>query len=133
MSHSWLARCVALLIGFWCFNASGADTHRSPNFVFLFCDNLGYGDTEPYGSQLNQTPNLVRMASEGRKFTDFYVPAGVCTPSRASFLTGCYPRRVNMHQSDLMAANRWPMVNRKPPLPAHSAVLWAGFIKGAPS
>ena len=95
--------------------AASADS-VPPNFVFIFCDNLGYGDIEPFGSEVNRTPNLIRMAREGRKFTDFYVPAGVCTPSRASFLTGCYPRRVNMHESDLMSADRWPMVNRKPPL-----------------
>ena len=107
-----------------------SEESRPPNFVFIFCDNLGYGDIEPFGSEVNHTPNLTRMAREGRKFTDFYVAAGVCTPSRASFLTGCYPRRVNMHRSDLMSAERWPMVNRKPPIAAHSAVLWPASAKG---
>jgi len=68
-----------------------------PNFIVIFCDNLGYGDIEPFGSTLNRTPQLNRMAREGRKFTHFYASAGVCTPSRASLMTGCYAQRVGMH------------------------------------
>ena len=68
-----------------------------PNLVFIFCDNLGYGDIEPFGSKVNRTPCLNRMAREGRKFTHFYATSGVCTPSRASLMTGCYAQRVGMH------------------------------------
>ena len=71
-----------------------------PNFIIIFCDNLGYGDIEPFGSSLHRTPNLNRMAEEGRKFTHFCVTAGVCTPSRASIMTGCYSQRVGMHVTD---------------------------------
>ena len=46
---------------------AGAREPAPPNLVFIFCDNLGYGDTQPFGSRLNKTPNLVRMAREGRK------------------------------------------------------------------
>ena len=70
---------------------------RPPNFVILLCDNLGYGDTQPFGSALHRTPNLNRMAREGRKLTHFYSSAGVCTPSRASLMTGCYAQRVGLH------------------------------------
>lgn len=70
---------------------------RPPNFIVIFCDNLGYGDIEPFGSTLHRTPALNRMAAEGRKFTHFYASAGVCTPSRASIITGCYAQRVGMH------------------------------------
>lgn len=70
---------------------------RPPNFIVVFCDNLGYGDIEPFGSAIHRTPALNRMAREGRKFTHFCVTAGVCTPSRASLLTGCYAQRVGMH------------------------------------
>ena len=70
---------------------------QPPNFVIIFCDNLGYGDIEPFGSKLHRTPHLNRMAREGRKFTHFYVTAGVCTPSRASLMTGSYAQRVGMH------------------------------------
>ena len=73
---------------------------RPPNFIVIFCDNLGYGDIGCFGSTLHRTPAVDRMAREGMRFTDFYATSGVCTPSRASLITGCYPRRVNMHLSD---------------------------------
>lgn len=73
---------------------------RRPNFIIVYCDNLGYGDIEPFGSRVNRTPNLNRMATEGRSFKQFYVTAGVCTPSRASLMTGCYAQRVGMHRND---------------------------------
>ena len=68
-----------------------------PNFIVIFCDNLGNGDIEPFGSKIHRTPHLSRMAREGRRFTHFYVTAGVCTPSRSSIMTGCYSQRVGMH------------------------------------
>ncbi|MBM3334460.1 sulfatase, partial [Candidatus Sumerlaeota bacterium] len=70
---------------------------RLPNFIVIFCDNLGYGDIGCYGSKRNRTPAIDRMAREGMRFTSFYVTSGVCTPSRASLMTGCYPRRINLH------------------------------------
>ena len=69
-----------------------------PNFIIIFCDDLGYGDIGCFGSKKHNTPNIDQMAEEGIKFTSFYVTSGVCTPSRSSLMTGCYPRRVNMHQ-----------------------------------
>lgn len=66
------------------------------NFIVIFVDDLGYADIGPFGSKLNRTPNLDRMAAEGMKLTDFYVAASVCTPSRAALMTGCYPQRVDM-------------------------------------
>ena len=67
-----------------------------PNFVVIFIDDMGYGDIEPFGSKLNKTPHLNRMAAEGMKLTSFYVAAPVCTPSRAALMTGCYPLRVGL-------------------------------------
>jgi arylsulfatase A len=77
-----------------------SESVRPPNFILILCDNLGYGDIGCFGSKTHRTPHIDRLASEGVKFTDFYVASGVCTPSRASLMTGCYPRRVNMHQSE---------------------------------
>ncbi|TVP99788.1 MAG: hypothetical protein EA381_08755 [Planctomycetaceae bacterium] len=71
-----------------------------PNFVLVMADNLGYGDIGPFGSTKHRTPNLDRMAREGMRMTHFYVTSGVCTPSRSSLMTGCYPRRVGLEQSD---------------------------------
>ncbi|MBM3889342.1 MAG: sulfatase [Verrucomicrobia bacterium] len=76
-----------------------AAAERKPNFIFIFVDNLGYGDVSCYGSKLHRTPCLDRMAAEGTRFTSLYSCSGVCTPSRASLMTGCYPRRVNLHVS----------------------------------
>jgi len=64
-----------------------------PNFVVINIDDLGYADIGPFGSTLNRTPNLDRMAAEGRRLTCFYA-APVCSPSRAALMTGCYPKRV---------------------------------------
>ncbi len=73
------------------------EINRPPNIVFVLVDNLGYGDIGCFGSKKHRTPNIDRLASEGAKLTSFYSAAPVCTPSRASFLTGCYPRRVGLH------------------------------------
>ncbi len=68
---------------------------KKPNVILLNIDDLGYGDIGCYGSQLNQTPNIDKLAEEGILFTDFYAPAPVCTPSRAGLMTGCYPKRID--------------------------------------
>ncbi len=73
----------------------GASTDK-PNFVVIFTDDQGYQDVGCFGSPNINTPNLDRMAAEGMKFTDFYVAASVCSPSRAALLTGCYPPRVGI-------------------------------------
>ena len=77
---------------------SAGNSANKPNFIIIFCDDLGYGDIGCFGSTKNRTPNIDRMAAEGMSFTNFYVTSSVCTPSRSSLMTGCYPRRVNMHQ-----------------------------------
>lgn len=64
----------------------------TPNFIIINIDDLGYGDIGPFGSTHHRTPHLDRMAAEGRKLTCFYA-APVCSPSRASLMTGCYPKR----------------------------------------
>ena len=72
-----------------------------PNFIIIFIDDLGYADIGPFGSKLNRTPNLDRMAAEGMILTDFYVASSVCTPSRAALMTGSYPQRVDMSTNAL--------------------------------
>ncbi|NLH42109.1 MAG: sulfatase-like hydrolase/transferase, partial [Planctomycetes bacterium] len=73
---------------------------RKPNFIIVFADDLGYGDLGCYGHPTIRTPNLDRMAAEGQRWTDFYVGASVCTPSRAALLTGRLPIRSGMCNSD---------------------------------
>ncbi len=82
----------AVAIGGLALTGSKLDAAPQPNFVFINIDDLGYADIGPYGSQLNRTPHLDRMANEGRKLTSFYA-APVCSPSRASLMTGSYPKR----------------------------------------
>lgn len=77
--------------------ASQGAAPAKPNIVFILADDLGYADLSCYGAPNIKTPNLDRMAAEGMKFTDFHTPAGVCTPTRASLMTGCYPKRVGLH------------------------------------
>jgi len=69
---------------------------ESPNVLLVNCDDLGYGDVGCYGSTLHSTPALDRMADEGMRFTDFYMAAPVCSPSRAAMMTGCYPQRIGL-------------------------------------
>ena len=59
-----------------------------PNFIIIFCDDMGYADIGPFGAEGYKTPHLDRMARQGMKFTDFYVGRSFCSPSRAALLTG---------------------------------------------
>lgn len=72
------------------------DADRPPNIVLIFTDDLGYADIGCFGAQGIETPNIDRMAAEGMKFTQFYVAAPTCSPSRAALLTGSIPQRVSV-------------------------------------
>jgi len=80
------------------FNSMAAS--QLPNIIIIIADDLGYGDLGCYGHPTIRTPNLDRMAAEGMRFTDFYVAACVCTPSRAALLTGRLPIRNGMAGSE---------------------------------
>jgi arylsulfatase A-like enzyme len=73
---------------------------KKPNLILILADDLGYADLGCFGSKKNRTPNLDRMARQGIRLTSFYAIANVCTPTRASILTGCYPQRVGLHQNE---------------------------------
>lgn len=91
---------------------------RAPNVVIIFADDLGYGDLGCYGHPSIRTPNLDRMAAGGLRFTDFYVAAEVCTPSRAALLTGRYPLR-----SGMAGARRVLFPNSKGGLPREEITI----------
>jgi len=76
--------------------AQARDASRLPNFVIVFIDDMGYADIGPFGAKGYETPNLDRLAKEGRVFKDFYVSQPVCSASRASLMTGCYNVRVGI-------------------------------------
>lgn len=86
-----------------------------PNFIVIFADDLGYADLGCYGARGLETPEIDRMAAEGRRFTNFYVASPTCTPSRASLLTGCYPVRAGFDDAIAVRADG----SRSP-----SRVLW---------
>jgi arylsulfatase A-like enzyme len=82
MLAGWLICCVV----------AGAAESERPNLIIINIDDLGYGEISPFGGRI-ATPELDRMATEGRKLTSHYA-APVCSPSRAALMTGCYPKRV---------------------------------------
>lgn len=85
---------LAIILPSW--NGHSAKTSRKPNFVVIFCDDLRYGDLGCFGHPTVHTSHLDRMAAEGQKWTNFYVGASVCTPSRATLLNGRLPIRNGM-------------------------------------
>ena len=78
-------------------SCSSEQEKEQPNFVLIFCDDMGYGDLGCYGNPTIHTPNIDRMASEGMKFTQFYVGASVSTPSRSALMTGRLPVRNGLY------------------------------------
>ncbi len=85
-------------------SAAATDEDRPPNVVIFFTDDQGFGDLSCFGHPTIHTPNVDRMAAEGVKLTQFYVASPVCSPSRAALLTGCYPKRVGMHEHVILPA-----------------------------
>lgn len=87
-------------VGLLCCTASAIAQSKNPNIIVIFADDLGYGDLSCFGHPTIMTPNIDRMAAEGMRFTQFYVAASICTPSRAALLTGRLPIRSGMSGSD---------------------------------
>jgi arylsulfatase A-like enzyme len=95
-----ISSCIALNFStMLCRAGSGPGENKAPNFIVIFADDMGYGDAGIYGHPTIRTPNLDEMASEGQKWTSFYVAASVCTPSRAGLITGRLPIRNGMCSS----------------------------------
>lgn len=69
---------------------------KKPNFVFILMDDMGWTDLSCYGSKFYRSPNIDKLASEGMKFTDAYAACPVCSPTRASIMTGKYPARLHL-------------------------------------
>ncbi|MDB4391721.1 sulfatase [bacterium] len=101
---------LVLILFFALLSGVGTAQERDqPNLIVIFCDDLGYGDLGCYGSEKNRTPNVDQLAKAGVKFTDFYSSSPVCTPSRSSLMTGCYARRVGMHED---YTGHWVLIPR---------------------
>jgi len=92
-----LAR-LGFLLGVVCTVLTGALAAPRPNIVFIYADDLGFGDLECHGHPRIQTPNLDRLAREGTDFWSFTVVNPVCSPSRTGIVTGQFPSRWGVHQ-----------------------------------
>lgn len=75
---------------------SRAQSRRPPNFVLILLDDSGWSDFHPFGNPNYATPNVEHLASQGCRFTNFYVTQAVCSASRSSLLSGCYPGRTKV-------------------------------------
>ena len=83
--------------------ADQRDAPQKPSIVFILADDMGWSAVKCFGSDLHQTPNIDRLAAAGMKFTDAYAAAHICSPTRASIMTGKYPAR--LHLTDYIAGN----------------------------
>ncbi|MDC0497356.1 arylsulfatase [bacterium] len=92
---SQITRFSALIVSLLVMASIANAKTTSPNIVLIFADDLGYGDLSCYGAEMIQTPNIDKLAAEGRKFTDAHSASAVCSPSRYGKMTGRYPHREN--------------------------------------
>ncbi|MEN8118391.1 MAG: sulfatase, partial [Bacteroidota bacterium] len=92
---------IAAVIGSVSCSNRQNEKNTKPNIIIFFTDDQGYGDLGCYGAEDFNTPNIDKLAEDGIQFTDFYVAATVCTPSRAALLTGKYPKQVGLHKGVL--------------------------------
>ena len=115
-------RAALLLLAVVCLLQFAAAAAPKPNFIFFLIDDLGRNDLGCYGSKFYRTPNLDRMASQGMKFSDAYAACPVCSPTRASIITGKYPARLHLTdwlpgRGDLPAQRlARPQINQQLPL-----------------
>src|SRR5688500_14117309 len=86
-------RFATFLVAFLAAVSVSAQTPARPNFVVVFIDDMGYGDLSCYGNTRVETKNIDRLAAEGIRFTQFYVAAPICSPSRIGLTTGQSPVR----------------------------------------
>jgi arylsulfatase A len=101
---------AALVVCVACFCTVSTQTRASiegkPNFVFILIDDLGWADVGCYGSTFHETPNIDRLAQQGMRFTNAYAACPVCSPTRASIMTGRYPAR--LHLTDYIPGHKEP-------------------------
>ena len=92
---------VLLVATVWPLQRATLSGQRPPNIIFIYADDMGYGDVGCYGAKAFKTPNLDRMAAEGLRLTSFYSVSPICTPSRAALMTGRYAARMGVDQMHL--------------------------------
>jgi arylsulfatase A-like enzyme len=92
----WLPTFVLYILASTCSSSAAAAEIQHPNIVFILIDDMGQRDVGCYGSRFYETPNIDAMAQRGMRFTNAYAACPVCSPTRASILTGKYPARLNL-------------------------------------
>lgn len=85
--------CLSLAILVFCASSFAQSASQRPNVIFIYADDLGYGDLSCYGATKIKTPNLDRLAASGLRFTNAHSTSATCTPSRYALMTGQYPWR----------------------------------------
>ncbi|MGD9854701.1 MAG: sulfatase-like hydrolase/transferase, partial [Planctomycetaceae bacterium] len=88
-----LAASVLALAATICVAAE--QTSRPPNIVLILVDDLGWADIGCFGADLHETPHIDRLAERSVRFTNGYAAASICSPTRASIMSGKYPARLN--------------------------------------
>jgi arylsulfatase A-like enzyme len=99
-----------------CLCGSSSSAAEKPNVVLILADDLGWRDLGCYGSKFYRTPHIDRLAADGIRFTDFYAACPVCSPTRASIMTGKYPQRVGVTDWLPGRPDRPDQKLRRPPL-----------------
>ncbi len=119
---AWHTAAIMLVLGWLGADrpADAQDAVARPNIVLILIDDMGWRDLSCYGSTFHKTPNIDRLASQGMRFTDAYAACAVCSPTRASLLTGQYPAR--LHLTDYLSGR--PPQNAKLQVPD-----WTPYLK----
>jgi arylsulfatase A len=124
---AWLVATLALFAGP---PRQARAAAARPNVVLIVIDDMGWADSAVYGSRLYETPAIDKLASEGARFTNFYAAGSVCSPTRASLMTGQYPARIGI--TDWIGGNDTGVV-RPPPnldhLPLEHVTIGEAFAE----
>lgn len=107
-----MQKLAILLLGL-AFLPAASPQAGKPNFVYFLIDDMGWTDLGCFGSRFYETPHIDRLAAEGMKFTQAYSACTVCSPTRASLMTGKYPAR--LHLTDWIAGSRRPKAKLRIP------------------
>lgn len=91
-----LAKTACLLIATCCFSCSSNSQKKQPNVLIITADDLGWADLPLYGNTFNEAPNISRFAEDAVMFTNAYAAAPVCSPTRASIMTGISPAQLHL-------------------------------------
>ena len=91
-----LSRYISTLVASLLLAASSMSAAQQPNVIMILIDDMGWADSSTYGSTYYQTPNMTRLAKQGMLFTDGYATSPLCSPTRASIMSGQHPSRLRM-------------------------------------